>query len=121
MKHRDLHNLLNRAAAAIETPGDITARDRDDLIEDLATAARRPGRGTRPAPRSAWEDDGIQFPRFIAEADAAGAFTPRVVAAMADSMDLGAMKVLDLLARATLAWERIKDGIANRRKAPARR
>lgn len=36
-----------------------------------------------------WDNDAIQFPRLIEEAQAAGAFTPQVIADMADSMDLG--------------------------------
>ena len=40
MKARDLANLLNRAAAAIETPGDLSDRERVDVVEDLTTAAK---------------------------------------------------------------------------------
>lgn len=36
----ELFNLLNRAAAAIETPADLTDDDRTALIEDLAVAAQ---------------------------------------------------------------------------------
>lgn len=32
---RDLANLLNRAAAALETPGDLTGEDKQELIKDL--------------------------------------------------------------------------------------
>lgn len=35
MKQRDLFNLLARAAAALETPQDLTDSDRAELIEDL--------------------------------------------------------------------------------------
>lgn len=39
MKERDLVNLLNRAAAAIETPNDLNDQERDELVEDLTVAA----------------------------------------------------------------------------------
>ena len=39
IKHRELINLLNRAAAAIETPDDLTKRDFSDLVEDLVITA----------------------------------------------------------------------------------
>ena len=40
MKTRDLVNLLNRAAAALETPGDLEPGDVEALIEDLTVAAK---------------------------------------------------------------------------------
>lgn len=40
MKRRDLVNLLNRAAAALETPEDLTETGIALLIEDLCVAAR---------------------------------------------------------------------------------
>jgi hypothetical protein len=40
LKPRDLANLLNRAAAALETPDDLTPQDKADLIEDLVVAAK---------------------------------------------------------------------------------
>lgn len=39
MKTRDLINLLNRAAAAIETPNDLSEVETIELIEDLIVAA----------------------------------------------------------------------------------
>ena len=39
MKNRDLVNLLNRAAAALETPKDLQPDEVDFLIEDLTVAA----------------------------------------------------------------------------------
>lgn len=39
LKVRDLKNLLNRAAAALETPTDLTPDDVAALIEDLTEAA----------------------------------------------------------------------------------
>jgi len=41
MTERDLINLLNRAAAAIESPDNITSDEAQDLIEDLVTEAKR--------------------------------------------------------------------------------
>jgi hypothetical protein len=38
MKRRDMWNLLARAAAALETPEDLTASEREQLIEDLRAA-----------------------------------------------------------------------------------
>jgi len=39
MKTRDLINLLNRAAAAIETPNDLNEAEIIELIEDLIAVA----------------------------------------------------------------------------------
>lgn len=39
MKARDLANLLNRAAAAFETPNDLSEDEKAELVEDLTTAA----------------------------------------------------------------------------------
>lgn len=39
MKHRELINLLHRAAAALETPSDLTEADKKALVEDLVYAA----------------------------------------------------------------------------------
>lgn len=36
----ELRNLLNRAAAALETPEDLSREDKQNLIEDLVTAAK---------------------------------------------------------------------------------
>lgn len=43
MKQRDLANLLNRAAAAIENPSDLSDRERVDVVEDLVEAAEECG------------------------------------------------------------------------------
>lgn len=42
----------------------------------------------------------VQFTRFLAEADAAGAFTAKVIQSMADSMDLEPAQVSLMLAEA---------------------
>jgi hypothetical protein len=39
MKPRDLANLLNRAAAALETPDDLSEIELEELIEDLQAEA----------------------------------------------------------------------------------
>jgi hypothetical protein len=39
MEVKELINLLNRAAAGLETPGDLTKLDLDELIEDLTVMA----------------------------------------------------------------------------------
>lgn len=39
-KPRELTNLLNRAAAALETPADLSVSDKEALVEDLVVAAR---------------------------------------------------------------------------------
>lgn len=40
MKNRELVNLLNRTAAALENPRDLTLNEQDCLIEDLLAAAK---------------------------------------------------------------------------------
>lgn len=62
------------------------------------------------AKKSNWERNEYQFPRFIAEAEAAGAFTNAVIDEMAGSMDLDTDDVLDIIDRAQNEWEKIKDG-----------
>ncbi len=37
--NKELKSLICRAAAALETPADLTEQDRLDLIEDLVVAA----------------------------------------------------------------------------------
>lgn len=51
-----------------------------------------------------WDDNTKQFPRFIAEAEAAGAFTPEVLSMMAESMDLDADEVCEIIDRAQETW-----------------
>ena len=40
LQTHEMKNLLNRAAAALETPGDLSGNDKKNLIEDLAVAAK---------------------------------------------------------------------------------
>lgn len=56
-----------------------------------------------------WKKNEVQFPRLIAEAEAAGAFTPSVLCDMADSMDLELKQVRELIDRGQEAWEQVKD------------
>lgn len=46
MKQRDLVNLLNRAAAALETPADLTPDDHQQLVQDLIAEAAFAGAAT---------------------------------------------------------------------------
>jgi len=39
MKTKDLKNLLNRAAAGIETPDDLSEEELKELLEDLTSTA----------------------------------------------------------------------------------
>ena len=56
---------------------------------------------SRPVKRSDnWENDGIQFPRLIAEAYAAGVFTLDVLKTMAESMDLAVDQIMTIVNRA---------------------
>ena len=52
-----------------------------------------------------WHDNAIQFPRLIAELDAAGAFTPEVMRDLQESMDLTPDEIGELIERANAAWE----------------
>jgi len=58
--------------------------------------------------KNTWKNNAIQFPRFIAEAEAAGAFTNKIVDDMAASMDLTAYEVCELVDRAQEEWDKIK-------------
>ena len=55
-----------------------------------------------------WSDNTIQFPRLIAEAEAAGAFTPKVAEDMCNSMDLTMDELSEIVGRAQDEWEKIK-------------
>ena len=58
-----------------------------------------------------WNNNLIQFARFIAEGDFAGAFTKKIIYKMADSMDLDSVDVLEILGRAHQKFDKIKQGI----------
>jgi len=55
-----------------------------------------------------WNNDSLQFPRFIAEAEAAGAFKPSIIRNMAESMDLQEKDVVELIDRAQAKWDYFK-------------
>lgn len=56
-----------------------------------------------------WGDDLIQFPRLIAELEAAGGFTPEVMEDLCNSMDLYPFNVAELINRAQDTWDKIKE------------
>jgi len=56
-----------------------------------------------------WKRDDVQFPRLLAEINAAG-LTVRQTALLQDSMDLSGKQIDELLDRAEVAWEKIKHG-----------
>jgi hypothetical protein len=56
-----------------------------------------------------WDDNAIQFPRLIAELEAAGAITPKVMGDLATSMDLRLSEVRELIDRACDEFDRIKE------------
>jgi len=66
------------------------------------------GDETAEADPLSWEDNSIQFPRLIAEADMAGAFTPKALEDMAESMSLEREQVLELIGRASDEFDAIK-------------
>ena len=55
-----------------------------------------------------WSDNSIQFPRLIAEIEAAGGFTPHLMKDLSESMDLSIDDICDIIDRAQTSWERIK-------------
>lgn len=58
-------------------------------------------------PVNLWLDNSIQFPRFIAEAEAAGVFTPENINDMIASMDITSDEWSEIVDRAQLVWQRI--------------
>jgi hypothetical protein len=57
---------------------------------------------------SKWEDNSIQFPRLIAEAEAAGLWCDKVgVQLMCESMDLDTEEVFEIIERAQTVWDKI--------------
>ena len=58
--------------------------------------------------KTPWNDNSIQFPRLIAELEAAGAFTPSVVSNLRDSMDLTKQDIFEIVERATTTFDKIK-------------
>ena len=61
-------------------------------------------------PNRNWESNEIQFARFIAEAEAVGAFEDiAVFREMSDSMDLTFEEVSEIVDRAQKVWDDIKE------------
>lgn len=57
---------------------------------------------------SNWENNSIQFPRLIAELEAAGAIHSGVIDALCESMDLAPNNIAELIDRAQAEWDNIK-------------
>jgi len=55
-----------------------------------------------------WKDNSIQFPRLIAELEAAGAFTNQVTQELCENMDLTVDEISEIVDRAQDEWEAIK-------------
>lgn len=135
-KNRDLRNLLNRAAAALETPKDLNAAEVKQLVEDLVAAGREGEQGSNwdntqalregwdlfearadwceaeyerlyGDPDDKWADNSIQFPRLLAEIMATQDQLDML--ALAQSMDLSVDEVRELFDRAQEKWEQIKE------------
>ena len=63
---------------------------------------------------SKWEDNSIQFPRLIAEAEAAGLWCDKVGGQlMAESMDLEVKEVFEIIERAQTVGDKIVADIPN--------
>lgn len=68
----------------------------------------RPLQSTRASPDARWLDDGLQFPRLIAEAEGVGAFTDQVYKDLCEAMDVQPEQIAELTDRAQERWEQIK-------------
>jgi hypothetical protein len=55
-----------------------------------------------------WLNNNIQFPRLIAELEAAGAFTPNILSKLCVEMDLTEDEIGEIVDRAQMEWERLK-------------
>lgn len=62
-------------------------------------------------PNENWKSNAIQFPRLIAELEAAGAFTPEITKTLCTEMDLTIEEISELVDRAQDEWEKIKERI----------
>lgn len=56
-----------------------------------------------------WKNDAIQFPRLIAEIEAAGGLGGDVLDDVASAMDLPTERVMEIVDRAQTTWDAIKD------------
>lgn len=60
-------------------------------------------------PNINWNNNEIQFPRLIAELEAAGAFTSQgLIQTLTEEMDLTEAEILELVDRAQTKWDEIK-------------
>lgn len=57
---------------------------------------------------SLWDDNSIQFPRLISEAEAAGLFTLENLESIGAEMDLDAEDICELIDRAQHKWDNVK-------------
>jgi hypothetical protein len=55
-----------------------------------------------------WARNYIQFPRLIAEIEAAGGFTDKLMQDLQTSMDLTEEDIFELIGRAQTIWDNIK-------------
>jgi hypothetical protein len=60
-----------------------------------------------------WNNNGIQFPRLLAELNATGTFTDAVIHEVAGAMDLDPSQVYELIDRSVDAWDDIKERTFN--------
>ncbi len=88
-----------------------TMRDRTAYqFTQLAERAQAWGHDIhRSEAMSTWTDNSIQFPRLIAELNAAGAFTAQVMEDLSVSMDLDADDIRELIDRAEAHWQNTID------------
>lgn len=85
----------------------ITAEDAYDA--DAAEAAEAEDTPTvSKDPNVNWNNDEITFPRFIAEAEANGAFTTEVLEKMAEAMDVHVGFLVKIIDGAQKKWDKIK-------------
>ena len=62
-----------------------------------------------------WKDDSIQFPRLIAEAEAAGLFADNnKLDTLCGEMDLLPEEIMEIVDRAQLKWAKIVRDLPNR-------
>lgn len=61
-----------------------------------------------------WHNNYIQFARLIEEVNAAGGFRDqKVMNAVMRSMDTGPLEIIEIINRASNAWELIKEGLTS--------
>lgn len=63
-------------------------------------------------PNKNWLSNEIQFPRLIAEIEAAGIFTPENIELLSESMDLSQSQIIEIVDRAQSQWDAIKQATA---------